>query len=39
MRFGIRPPLATGLVPAAIGLLLFARAPVDGTFSSTCSRA
>jgi EmrB/QacA subfamily drug resistance transporter len=32
MRFGIRLPLATGLGFAAIGLLLFARAPVDGTF-------
>jgi EmrB/QacA subfamily drug resistance transporter len=32
MRFGIKLPLATGLGFAAIGLLLFARAPVDGTF-------
>ena len=32
MRFGIRPPLAVGLGLAALGLLLFARAPVDGTF-------
>jgi EmrB/QacA subfamily drug resistance transporter len=32
MRFGIKPPLATGLGLAAAGLLLFARAPVDGTF-------
>jgi EmrB/QacA subfamily drug resistance transporter len=32
MRFGIRPPLATGLGLAAIGLLLFARAPVDGQY-------
>jgi len=32
MRFGIRLPLATGLLLAAIGLLLFARAPVDGSF-------
>jgi EmrB/QacA subfamily drug resistance transporter len=32
MRFGIKPPLATGLGLASIGLLLFARAPVDGTF-------
>jgi EmrB/QacA subfamily drug resistance transporter len=32
MRFGIRKPLATGLLLAAIGLGLFARAPVDGTF-------
>jgi EmrB/QacA subfamily drug resistance transporter len=29
-RFGIRKPLATGLALAAIGLALFARAPVDG---------
>jgi EmrB/QacA subfamily drug resistance transporter len=32
MRFGIRPPLAVGLGLAAVGLLLFARAPVDGNF-------
>src|ERR671911_1880703 len=32
MRFGIRPPLAVGLTLAAVGLLLFARAPVDGNF-------
>jgi EmrB/QacA subfamily drug resistance transporter len=32
LRFGIRLPLATGLSLAAIGLLLFARAPVDGSF-------
>jgi sugar phosphate permease len=32
MRFGIRTPLATGLGLAAIGLVLFARAPVDGSF-------
>jgi MFS family permease len=32
MRYGIRPPLATGLLLAATGLLLFARAPVDGSF-------
>jgi MFS family permease len=32
MRFGIRLPLAVGLGLAAIGLLLFARAPVDGDF-------
>jgi EmrB/QacA subfamily drug resistance transporter len=32
MRFGIRLPLAVGLLVAAAGLLLFARAPVDGTF-------
>jgi EmrB/QacA subfamily drug resistance transporter len=33
MRFGIKLPLATGLGLAAAGLLLFARAPVDGTFA------
>jgi EmrB/QacA subfamily drug resistance transporter len=32
MRYGIRAPLGVGLGVAAIGLLLFARAPVDGTF-------
>ena len=32
MRFGIRVPLAAGLGTAAVGLLLFARAPVDGSF-------
>jgi MFS family permease len=32
MRFGLRPPLAVGLGFAALGLLLFARAPVDGSF-------
>jgi EmrB/QacA subfamily drug resistance transporter len=32
MRFGIRKPLATGLTLAAIGLLLFVRAPVHGSF-------
>lgn len=30
MRFGIRGPLVSGLLIAAGGLLLFARAPVDG---------
>src|SRR5262245_46597160 len=30
MRFGIRGPLAVGLGLSALGLLLFARAPVDG---------
>src|SRR4029450_6555294 len=33
MRFGIRTPLGVGLALAAAGLLLFARAPVDGSFS------
>ncbi|MGH3995789.1 MAG: MFS transporter, partial [Pseudonocardiaceae bacterium] len=32
MRFGIRLPLGTGLMLASVGLLLFARAPVDGSF-------
>jgi EmrB/QacA subfamily drug resistance transporter len=32
MRFGIRRPLATGLALAGAGLVLFARAPVDGSF-------
>ena len=32
MRYGVRLPLAAGLSFAALGLLLFARAPVDGTF-------
>jgi EmrB/QacA subfamily drug resistance transporter len=32
MRFGIRLPLSAGLLIAAVGLLLFARAPVDGSF-------
>jgi sugar phosphate permease len=32
MKFGIRLPLAVGLGLAGIGLLLFARAPVDGDF-------
>jgi EmrB/QacA subfamily drug resistance transporter len=30
MRFGLRRPLALGLLMAAAGLLLFARAPVQG---------
>jgi EmrB/QacA subfamily drug resistance transporter len=33
VRFGIRTPLATGLLLAAAGLALFARAPVDGVFA------
>jgi EmrB/QacA subfamily drug resistance transporter len=32
MRFGIKPPLAAGLLIAGTGLALFARAPVDGSF-------
>jgi EmrB/QacA subfamily drug resistance transporter len=33
MRFGIKPPLVGGLVFFIGGLLLFARAPVDGSFA------
>jgi EmrB/QacA subfamily drug resistance transporter len=33
LRFGIRPPLSAGLLCAALGLLLLARAPVDGNFA------
>jgi MFS family permease len=32
LRFGFRIPLATGLSVAAVGLVLFARAPVHGSF-------
>ena len=32
MKYGIKRPLAFGLSLAAISLLLFARAPVDGSF-------
>jgi EmrB/QacA subfamily drug resistance transporter len=32
MRFGIRKPLATGLSLATVGLLLFTRLPVDGSY-------
>ena len=32
MHFGYRPPLVAGLGLAAIGLLLFARAPLHGNF-------
>ena len=32
MRFGFRAPLATGLGLAGLGLLLLARAPVDGSY-------
>src|SRR5476649_61430 len=32
MRFGLRLPLAVGLLVAACGLVLFARAPVNGNF-------
>jgi EmrB/QacA subfamily drug resistance transporter len=33
MRFGIKPPLVVGLLCAAAGLLLFARAPIHGSFT------
>jgi EmrB/QacA subfamily drug resistance transporter len=33
MRFGIKPPLVAGLSLMAVGILLFARAPVDGSFA------
>ncbi len=33
MRFGISAPVATGMLLAAIGLVLFVRAPVDGSFA------
>ena len=33
MRFGIKPPLVIGLGFFIVGLLLFARAPVDGSFT------
>jgi EmrB/QacA subfamily drug resistance transporter len=32
MRFGIRIPLATGLLLAGLGLALFVRIPVDGNY-------
>ncbi len=32
MRYGIKRPLATGLLVAAVGLALFARAPAGGSF-------
>ena len=32
MRFGIKPPLAAGLSCAAVGLVLFARAPLGGNY-------
>jgi MFS family permease len=34
MRFGIKPPLLAGLSLMALSLLLFARAPVDGSFAA-----
>jgi EmrB/QacA subfamily drug resistance transporter len=32
VRFGVRPPLAAGLLLSATALVLFARAPVGGSF-------
>src|SRR6266436_706185 len=32
MRFGIRAPLSLGLLVAAVGLVVFARAPASGNF-------
>ncbi len=32
MRFGIKPPLVGGLAVMGVGVLLFARTPVDGSF-------
>src|SRR4029450_10785192 len=32
MRYGIRGPVAIGMLLVALGLALFARAPVDGSF-------
>ncbi len=34
MRFGIRTPLTAGFVLFAVGLALFARAPVDGAYAA-----
>jgi EmrB/QacA subfamily drug resistance transporter len=34
LRFGIKRPLAVGLISAAAGLLLFARAPLAGSFAA-----
>ncbi len=33
MRFGIRAPMATGLVLASLGLILLVRAPLDGSYA------
>src|SRR5207247_1750602 len=32
MRFGVKPPLVAGLGLFVVGLLLFARAPLDGNY-------
>ena len=33
LRFGVKPPLVLGMGLVALGLALFARAPVDGSFA------
>jgi MFS family permease len=33
MRFGVKPPIVVGMLFSAISLLLFARAPVDGSYA------
>ncbi|HET9506385.1 MAG TPA: MFS transporter [Gaiellaceae bacterium] len=33
LRFGIKPPLVGGMTLVAVGLALFARAPVNGSFT------
>jgi EmrB/QacA subfamily drug resistance transporter len=33
MRFGVKKPIVVGMLLVAVGLALFARAPVDGTFA------
>ena len=33
MRFGIKPPLVTGMLLVAVALFLFARVPVDGNYA------
>jgi EmrB/QacA subfamily drug resistance transporter len=33
MRFGIKPPLVVGMLLSGASLLLFARAPVDGSYA------
>jgi predicted MFS family arabinose efflux permease len=33
MKFGVKAPLSAGLLLAAVGLVLFVRAPVDGSFA------
>jgi EmrB/QacA subfamily drug resistance transporter len=34
MRYGVKPPVIGGLAFFTVGLLLFARAPVDGNFAT-----